>query len=210
MTDEEMSKEIKENNIKENPFDTLFYFSINMVRNLLNASHEYSDDINDDLSVEFNNYKRRIDAELRKLRKLSNETINMLREASSYHDDKIFAMINTELSNMETCWNSTTNDRFEQILYGKESDKYKRILELRALIDEYEELKLCDDSELRGMLEAVNSPTLGNIIGMMRWKTKKEIVDKYKLSSEDIEYIISYRRNELRKGMGLFEMLYDN
>ena len=103
--------------------------------------------------------------------------------------------------NMETVWSRCVpnrNDRFEQIRLGKESKEYKRLLELRKIISESEELSSVDDKYLHSLCDVISRPDEC----VQHWMTKEElekkqeIIQKYGLSEDDINYMISYRNSE--------------
>ena len=135
---------------------------------------------------------------------MSNETVAMCRETSYYYQQDKFNKMNESLlefeRNMETVWSRSVpsrNDRFEQIRLGRDSEEYKRLLELRSISDSLE-LSLVDDKYLYSLCDVISRPDEC----VQYWMTKEElekkqeIIQKYNLSEDDINYMISYRNSE--------------
>ena len=209
MTDRDMYLELKENEVKDNPFDVMLYHSMELTRDLLFACHRLKNpEIPEQICTNekiLESYMDKIREEFSKLLSMSNETVAMCRETSCYYQQDKFDKMNESLlefeRSMETVWSRCVpnrNDRFEQIRLGKESKEYKRLLELRKIINESEELSSVDDAYLNSLCDVVSRPDEC----VQYWMTKEElekkqeIIQKYGLSEDDINYMISYRNSE--------------
>ena len=100
--------------------------------------------------------------------------------------------------NMETVWSRCVpnrNDRFEKIRLGEESEQYKRILELRRIIDKFEELSSVDDSFLHSLCDVIDRPDdcVKYWMTEEEFEKKKAIVEKYELTEQDVNYMIAYK-----------------
>lgn len=209
MTDRDMYLELKENEVKDNPFDVMLHHSMELTRDLLFACHRLK---NPEIPEQICTNEKRLEScmdkireEFSKLLSMSNETVTMCRETSCYYQQDKFDKMNKSLlefeRSMETVWSRCVpnrNDRFEQIRLGKESKEYKRLLELRKIISESEELSSVDDKYLHSLCDVISRPDEC----VQYWMTKeelekkKEIIQKYGLSEDDINYMISYRNSE--------------
>ena len=101
-------------------------------------------------------------------------------------------------NNMETVWSRCVpnrHDRFEKIKLGEESDRYKRILELREIIDKSEELSCVDDNYLHSLCDVINRPDecIKYWMTENEFEKKNEIVKKYNLTEKDVQYMIAYK-----------------
>lgn len=209
MTDRDMYLELKENEVKDNPFDVMLYHSMELTRDLLFACHRLKNpEIPEQICTNekrLESYMYKIREEFSKLLSMSNETVTMCRETSCYYQQDKFDKMNESLlkfeESMETIWSRCVpnrNDRFEQIRLGKESKEYKRLLELRKIISESEELSSVDDKYLYSLCDVISRPDEC----IQYWMTKEElekkqeIIQKYGLSEYDINYMISYRNSE--------------
>lgn len=210
MTDRDMYLELKQNEVKDNPFDVMLHHSMELTRDLLFACHRLKNpEIPEQICINekrLESYMDKIREEFSKLLSMSNETVTMCRETSCYYQQDKFYKMNESLlefeRNMETVWSRCVpnrNDRFEQIRLGKESKEYKRLLELRKIISESEELSSVDDEYLHSLCDVISRP---DECVQYYWMTKEElekkqeIIQKYGLSEDDINYMISYRNSE--------------
>ena len=209
MTDRDMHLELKENKVKDNPFDEMMYNALELTRGLLFACHRLKNQevpeqvcINNEM---LDIYVNRIKEDFSKLLAMSNETVTMCRETSYYYQQDKFDKMNESLlefeRNMETVWSRcipNRNDRFEQIRLGKESKEYKRLLELRKIISESEELSSVDDKYLHSLCDVISRPDecVQHWMAKEEFEKKQEIIQKYGLSEDDINYMISYRNSE--------------
>ena len=210
MTDRDMYLELKENEVEDNPFDAMLYHSMELTRDLLFACHRLknSDIIPEEICTNeerLESYMDKIREEFSKLLSMSNETVAMCRETSCYYQQDKFDKMNESLlefeRSMETVWSRCVpnrNDRFEQIRLGKESNEYKRLLELRKIISESEELYSVDDKYLYSLCDVISRPKECAQYWMTQeeLEQKQEIIKKYGLSEDDIEYMISYRNTK--------------
>lgn len=206
MTEKEMYLELAENNVQDNPFDVMLHHSLEITRDLLFAchrlkNHQIPEGICTNLEV-LGKRMEKINNEFNKLLNMSDATVDMCRETSYYYQQTEFNKMNDSLlkfeRNMETVWSRCApnrNDRFEKIRLGEKSEKYKRILELREIIDKSEELSSVDDSFLYSLCDVIVRPD----DCVKYWMTKEElnkkkaIVEKYKLTKEDVDYMVAYK-----------------
>ena len=86
----------------------------------------------------------------------------------------------------------------EIVLSIKESKEYKRLLELRKIISESEELSSADDKYLHSLCDVISRPyeCVQHWMAKEEFEKKQEIIQKYGLSEDDINYMISYRNSE--------------
>ena len=209
MTDRDMHLELKENKVEDNPFDVILHHSIELTRELLFACHRLKNpEIPEHICINEESLGSHIDnirEEFSKLLSMSNETVTMCRETSYYYQQDKFDKMNESLlefeRNMETAWSRCVpnrNDRFEQIRLGKESKEYKRLLELRKIISESEELSSVDDKYLHSLCDVISrsDECVQHWMAKEEFEKKQEIIQKYGLSEDDINYMISYRNSE--------------
>lgn len=209
MTDRDMYLELKENKVKDNPFDVMLHHSIELTRDLLFACHRLK---NPEIPKQFCTNEERLESCMNKIREefskllsMSDETVAMCRETSCYYQqDKLDKMNKSLLEferNMETVWSRCVpnrNDRFEQIRLGKESEEYNRLLELRNIISESEELSSVDDKYLCSLCDVISRPDecVKYWMTQEELEEKQEIIKKYGLLEDDVEYMISYRNSK--------------
>lgn len=210
MTDKEMKLELELHDVKDNPFDVMLHHSLELTRELLYACRRMRNlDVPEQIRTNKERLEfcmNRIEGEFSKLMDMSDETVAMCRETSCYYQSKEFDKINKELlrieNNMETVWSRSVpnrDDRFEQVRLGVDSDGYKRLLELRDLVDNSEEFSSVNTSYLYGLCEVISRPdSCVKCFGMSEeeLKEKQEIIKKYELSENDIEYMISYMNSK--------------
>lgn len=212
MTDKEMRLELKENGVKDNPFDVMLHHSLELTRDLLFACHRLKNpEIPEQICTnndKLNSCMDKITEEFSKLLSMSDETIAMCRETSYYYQQENFNKMNEGLlefeRDMETVWSRcvpSRNDRYEQIRLGIESDEYKRLIELRNIITKSEELSSADDRYLHSLCDVISRPEKCVPCWMTQeeLEKKQEIIKKYNLSEDDVEYMISYRNSKNRK-----------
>lgn len=207
MTNKEMQIELKENDVMDNPFDVMLHHAMEMTRDLLFACHRLRDpEVPEAVCTNterLESYMDKIKEEFSKLLDMSEETVAMCRETSYYYQPDAFEDLNKSLlefdGNIETVWSRCVpnrNDRFEQIRLGKESDQYIRLVELRKIIDESEELSSVDSSYLHNLCDVISRPR--ECIAY-HWNTKEdlerkqEIIKKYRLTRHDIQYMLAYK-----------------
>lgn len=206
MTEKEMRFELSENDVKDNPFDVMLHYSLEMTRDLLFACHRLKNpEIPEGICTNqerLEKYMDRIIEEFNKLLDMSEETVAMCRETSFYYRQTEFDKMNDSLlkfeRNMETVWSRCVpnrNDRFEKIRLGEESEQYKRILELRKIIDKSEELSGVDDSFLHSLCDVIDRPDECTKYWMTKeeFEKKKKIVEKYELTEQDVNYMVAYK-----------------
>lgn len=210
MTENEMSVELKENNITDNPFDSMLHHAMELTRELLFACHRLR---NNEIPEQFwtseeklGQLTDKINEEFSKLQNITDETVSMCRETSFYYQPKEFERLNDELLKSERCmdtvWtrcNPNRNDRFERIRLGKDSKQYERLIELREISENAEEFMCLERRDLNDLCDVILRPDKCIEYG---WETKekleekKKIIEKYHLTEEDVEYIIAYRKYE--------------
>ena len=206
MTEKEMQLELEENEVKDNPFDVMLHHSMEITRDLLFACHRLKNpEIPEGICTNLERLEERMDKiteEFNKLLNMSDETVAMCRETSFYYQYTEFDKMNDSLlkfeRNMETVWSRCVpnrNDRFEKIRLGEESEQYKRILELREIIDKSEELSSVDDSFLHSLCDVIDRPDdcVKYWMTEEEFEKKKAIEEKYELTEQDINYMVAYK-----------------
>lgn len=207
-----MQEELKENNVVDNPLDIMLYFSLELARDLLFASHRIKNStIPQQLRTKLENLEfnmNKIKEEFSKIENMSEETVRMLRKTSHYFNNDEFEKANKYLIRLErvmdTLWTESVpcrNDRFERIRLGEESEEYKRLLELKNIIDNSEELSSVDDKYLHSLSDVLYDPNecIDNLwMSPEEVREKQEIINKYHLTQNDIDYMIAYRNKEIR------------
>lgn len=206
MTEKEMQLELEGNEVKDNPFDVMLHHSMEITRDLLFACHRLKNpEIPEGICTNLERLEERMDKiteEFNKLLNMSDETVAMCRETSFYYQHTEFDKMNDSLlkfeRNMETVWSRCVpnrNDRFEKIRLGEESEQYKRILELREIIDKSEELSSVDDSFLYSLCDVIDRPDdcVKYWMTEEEFEKKKAVVEKYELTEQDINYMVAYK-----------------
>lgn len=200
-----MKNELNDNNVIDNPFDRMLYNSIELTRCLLFASHRLKN--NEVLSTvvtnkdEINYYMNSIKEEFSKLQNMSDETVSLCRETSSYYNQDKFNKMNDTLlkieDNLDTIYNKDVpcrDDRFEKVKLGENSDKYQRMIELRKIMDKSRELSHVSEVYLSSLIDIIyfQDGCVPNFMSQKEFSEKSKIIKKYNLSEEDIKYMISY------------------
>ena len=209
MTDAKMRLELKENRVEDNPFDVMLYHSLELTRELLFACHRLRNpEVSEELCInknKINSYMDNIKEEFSKLQNMSDETVSMCRESAHYYPNDIFEKMNTILlgfeNDMETLFsrcNPVRNDRFEKIRLGVESDEYQRLLELRDIITNSKEISSVSDDYLYALCDVIKFSDEYITLSMSPedLKDMKKIINKYSLTEDEIEYMISYRNRK--------------
>lgn len=201
-----MRAELKENNVEDNPLDAMLYFSLELARDLLFASYRIKNsEVPEQLRTKLENLEfsmNKIKEEFSKIENMSEETVRMLRETSHYYDHDEFEKANKSLIKLEkamdTLWTKSVpcrDDRFERIRLREESEEYKRLLELRNLIDNSDDLSSADDRYLHSLNDVLydSDRCIDNMwMSPEEVRERQEIINKYHLTQNDIEYMISY------------------
>ena len=104
-------------------------------------------------------------------------------------------------NDMETLFsrcNPVRNDRFEKIRLGVESDEYQRLLELRDIITNSKEISSVSDDYLYALCDVIKFSDEYITLSMSPedLKDMKKIINKYSLTEDEIEYMISYRNRK--------------
>lgn len=206
MTEKEMRLELSENNVKDNPFDVMLYHSMEMTRDLLFACHRLKNpEIPEGICTNLERLQEMMNTiteEFNKLLNMSDETVAVCRDTSYYYHQTEFNKMNDSLlkfeRNMETVWSRHTpnrNDRFEKTRLGEESEQYKRILELREIIDNSSDLSSVDVSFLHSLCDVIDRPDdcVKYWMTEKEFEKKKSIVEKYGLTERDVNYMIAYK-----------------
>ena len=102
MKDRDMYLELKENEVKDNPFDVMLHYSIELTRDLLFACHRLKNpEIPEQICTnekKLESYMDKIREEFSKLLSMSNETVAMCcRETSYYYQQDKFDKMNKSL-----------------------------------------------------------------------------------------------------------------
>lgn len=207
MTNKEITLELKENKVDDNPFDVMLHFSIEITRDLLFACQRLKNpEVPEHVCTNLDrleSYMNKITREFEKLLNMSEETVAMCRETSFYYQEDNLDRMNESLlkfdKDLPTVWGQcvpSRNDRFEQLRLGKDSDAYKRLLELRKIVTE-SELSCVNVGYLYSLCDIIDEPSE---CLQYRWLTEDEleerrkIIEKYKLTEDEIQYMISYQK----------------
>ena len=209
MTENDIRNDLTTHNVTDNPFDVMMDMALELTRELLFACSRYKNpEVPDFLHTSeesLDSYVNKIKTEFSKLVDMSDDTVALCRETSYYrqHLDETNYTLLKFIEVLETVYNKSVparNDNFEQIRLGKESDEYKRLLELRDIIDESEELSSVDDGYLYSLLDVISRPDdcVKYFMTKEEFDEKQKIVKKFNLTTDDVEYMISYSKCEWR------------
>lgn len=200
----EVAKELK---ITDNPFDVMVYHALEMARdvlfscNRLRCGHIGLE--NKTISEYILNYNfQYILQNYQKIMEMPQECVDICRKHCIY--DEIFKRpnyINDTLLSLENAMHTVwTEDRpcrdidYEKSRLGEDSDEYKRLLELRSLVDSEKNLaKFCKD--LHRMNDVIRHGKMAIEYGFCEeyeYEYLKKFVDDNKLNYTDIRYMISY------------------
>lgn len=198
-----VGKELKENNVKDNPFDNLLYYSFELTRTLLFASKRYKNVKENGMQIapeKIVSLTNGITNELNILKNLSDETVEFCKGTSCARDakkvksfDSLGSVLLKNEENLETSKMYTVpcrNDRFEQARLGTSSKEYKRLLELRELTRTAPELKNAGEDYLYSLCDTIYDVESGDKTSCH----KKEVIQKYGLTEHDLEYIIALKK----------------
>ncbi len=203
MNKEVIKSDLTENNVVDNPFDLMLYYSLELSRALLFASHRFrNDEIIDRLDLYKNptiitNLIEAIDDQITIMSNVDKDTTAFCRETSAVNtDSELFNDFNSILSEVENSLPTRMshcvpkrNDEFEKVRLGEDSKDYKRLVELRKIHNDNKDkatsywYSLCDiitdfDQTKDEMSES-------------EFNDKYNVIKTYNLTEDDIEYIIS-------------------
>lgn len=212
MKSKEISLELKENNVIDNPFDLLVYYTLQLSREMLFACKRFKHPEMQAFCINEEGLEKhinRIKDEFEKINNMSDNAVTLCRNTSYYnaHNGLDFAnkIILTLQHNIQTIYTKDVpcrNDEFERIRLGEDSDEYKRLVELRNLIDTSEELSSVTDSYLNLLHDVLFKGCGGDIMKKDKYKKMKAIIDKYNLTTNDINYMISYKNSKVKVEKG--------
>ena len=189
--------------IKDNPFDVILSTYLEMARmSLWNAIRMGNPECGIDMHYDDNMsaFEERIKEQVRVLKKLEEndkEGLRVCRETSCFHNEK-HDVVNNILLNLSRLIPTeymqaypVRNLEFEEWNLGKDSEKYKRILELREMASS-EEFMDVDERFLYDVIAVVGKEkgAVSNNEVIV-----KEFAGKHNLTEEDVEYILEYRRS---------------
>ena len=204
--DDQMS--ISENmeffNIKDNPFDIIAHATMEILRTAMFSSHRYRNEgVGKNLWDGYESYIRWmqiIEQQYDLLDKVNEKTIKFLRESSyfGYEYGTRFNEINHYILDLEkdmaTVYSHTVpfhGLEYEKIRLCEDSDEYQRLIFLINLTDRIN----LDQDHLSRMIDVINN---GEDVLTYGWLTRdgydymKRVIDNNHLSTQDIEYMISY------------------
>lgn len=202
--EEKIRKELQENGVEDNLFDLALYYATELARYVVFSSSRYR---NPGVPEAIYNRENQLDPYIEKLTSiydtldsLSDETVEFLRNTSKMTErygiktsaNHRLLNIQKQLDTIMTKCVPCRNIEYEKVRLGEDSDKYKRLLYLRKIVDENEFLT---DEYLDRLIDILNYKR--EVIGY-RWCTEEEYTEKYNfiqtysLSKRDIEYMISY------------------
>ena len=183
--------------VEDNPFDDIVYFAIGILREAIYASKRYKGKKSGRNSRNIDsiyNSVSRMEEIYNMLDCMGEDTLKFLRDTSYFgKDDKAFTSIKSLINcqkSMDTVYYHLVPCRdleYEKVRLGEDSEEYKKLLNIRALVDNiditednidlYEgiicEPEECDESD-------------------EEYDEIKHIVDTYNLTLDDIEYAKSY------------------
>ena len=203
MNKEIIKSDLTENNVVDNPFDLMLYYSLELSRALLFASHRFrNNEIIDRLDAYKNptiitNLIEAINDQITIMSSVDKDTTTFCRETSAVStNSELFNDFNSILSNVENSLPTIMshcvpkrNDEFEKVRLGEDSKEYKRLVELRKIHNDNKDkttsywYSLCDiitdlDQTKKEMSES-------------EFNDKYNVIKTYNLTEDDIEYIIS-------------------
>ena len=198
-----IGEELREKDIRDNPFDNMLYYSFELTRTLMFASKRYKNIKENGLQItpeKITKLTSGITKELDTLKELSDETVEFCKETSCARDGKkakaMDALGTTILKSEEHLETSKVfnvpcrNDEFEKVRLGESSDDYLRLVRLRELTKTAPELKGVTEDFLYSLCDIIYDEESGDKTSCH----KREIIKKYNLTEEDIEYIISLKK----------------
>lgn len=213
-----MQKELKENNITDNPFDSMLYFALNLLRQVVFSTYRLKnptlpEGIQPKLEYLQNNFSE-IANNFYVLQNMSEETVRMCSRTSYIYnldvsDDSLNSTeLNNFLFNIENsipCVYSFSNpcrdETFERIRLGEDSNEFKRLLELKVLVSNpnFFNYKISTEEKLTilsHLAEIINHDTHKYDYNLYMDTTTidsyRNIIKNYHLTLDDVEYMISY------------------
>lgn len=211
MSNEELiRKELNENGIEDNLFDLAVYYSTEIARYSTYCCNRYRNHIVPEQiynrEYQLDKYTEKLLAIYDMLDSLSDETVKFLRKTSSVIKNDILGETSDSLTEIQSKLSTRMNHcvpcrdlEYERVRLGEDSDMYKRLLQLRNLIDNDKQLSkdvLCNFVDIKH--HGHNCVEFG-------WCTQEEykyyndFITKYKLSVDDIEYMVSYIEETKKK-----------
>lgn len=200
---ENVGKELRKRNIRDNPFDNMLYYSFELTRTLMFASKRYKNIKDNGMQItpeKITALTSGIAQELKTLKGLSDEAVEFCKDTSYVGDakkakaiDSLGATILKSEEHLETSkvFNAPCrNDEFERVRLGESSDEYLRLIRLRELAKTAPELKSATEDFLYSLCDILYDEESGDKTSCH----KREIIRKYNLTEEDIEYIISLKK----------------
>ena len=199
---------IKENlesfGIKDNPFDLIAHYAIEILRNTMIASIRYRSkvytdyidgrmDKNESMMDHIRDMYQIIDY-------LNEDTVEFLRKTSYFgKDHRLFNLISKSLLqyqiDMDTVYSHIIPCRdieYENIRLGEDSDEYQRMLTLRSLVDN----GYIIDDNIDNFCDSLNNYERG-WVSETEYTYSERIIQEYDLTNDDLEYIKSYLEKKL-------------
>ena len=190
--------------IEDNPFDVIVYATAEMMRNAMFSSHRYRDNnVSEVLWGGYTSYEDWVEViktQYQLLDRVNEKTMKFLRETSHFvkNCNQEFNITNDNILNLEKSLNIKNSHvnpfrdlEYEKIRLGEDSDKYQRLIFLINLTDRIN----LDRDHLSRMIDVINNEEDVLTYG---WLTRdgydymKRVIDNNHLSTQDIEYMISY------------------
>ena len=213
MTPDEITAELKSNGLdKDNPFDLMYHFSLELARECLFAfyrlrSKEYPEQFHTK-KENLNFYMNSISELFDKLSKISDDSLLICRETSEFYgnnsSESEFEKMNHKLiefeGKMKTSYSECVpcrDDSWEQIRLGIGSDEYNRITYLRKVVEESIKTfvhfnsnyinSLCDILEHKE-----KTIDYGWTNTKEEYEEKMKFISEHNLTKKDVNYMISY------------------
>lgn len=205
--DKSFAEVAKELEITDNPFDVMAYNALELARDVLfscsrlRCGHTGLENMT--ISKDILDYRfRYILQNYQKIMAMPQECVDICRKHCIY--DEIFKRpnyINDTLLSLEkamhTVWSEDKPCRdidYEKARLGEDSDEYKRLLELRAVVDLQQNInKFCKDlHRMHDVLYHGKKVIEYGFCEEYEYEYLKKFIDNHKLTYADIKYMISY------------------
>lgn len=195
---ESIKNDLAENAIVDNPFDLLLYQCLDLCRCILflQRRYRYTALPSAATGVDLSGCMRTVDEivkELETLSKLSDDTIQLCQRTAGELFEESVDLNNElfkkqfELQTLMTRCVPHRDDEYERVRLGEDSCEYKRRMFLQTITNEDTILAKADHSLLCKLLDAAHGShsDAGSVY--------EKLVKKYGLTTDDIEYIKSYK-----------------
>lgn len=202
---ENMKNELENYGLEDNPFDYLLCKSLELSRALAFAGNRYRSPgaVGNLIPEAISNLMNDIENCIVKLASMDTATITLCGGTSATCEGNLFNNINDVLLGFEdllptkmSYTHPARNDDFECIRLGEDSPEYQRLLELRKIYEENKDIfKNNPYLPKKLFCIAIKDADYTTTCNMEKYiKECEELIKKYNLTEDDIEYINSYHR----------------